>query len=80
MLDIANYRTLNEQYEILKKELKNFSNELSKRSFAIALSRVDTMTKDEANKKISEFLKKIKLKCIIYMMLGQFLVLMGGFQ
>jgi len=61
MLDIANYRTLNEQYEILKKELKNFSNELSKRSFAIALSRVDTMTKDEANKKISEFLKKIKL-------------------
>jgi len=56
MIDLANYRTLQEQYDVLKKELENFSEKLSKRNFAIALTRVDSLEKDEANSKIEEFL------------------------
>ncbi len=62
MLDIANYRTLEEQYEVLKKELMNFSKELGGREFAIALTRVDSLEKNEANKKIEDFLKNISIK------------------
>ncbi len=61
MIDMANYRSIKKQYKILKKELKNFSQELSKRDFAIALSRVDALSEDEANKKIEEFLDYLKL-------------------
>ncbi len=61
MIDMANYRSIKKQYKILKKELKNFSQELSKRDFAIALSRVDALNEDEANKKIEEFLEYLKL-------------------
>ncbi len=61
MIDMANYRSIKKQYKILKKELKNFSQELSKRDFAIALSRVDALSEDEANKKIEEFLEYLKL-------------------
>lgn len=62
MLDIANYRTLGEQYEILKKELKGFSQELSHRSYAIAFTRIDAITKEEANEKIEEFFKTLGQK------------------
>jgi len=62
MIDIANYRTLQEQYDVLKKELANFSEKLGNREFAIALTRVDSIDKDEANKKIEEFLSHIGLE------------------
>ncbi len=62
MLDIANYRTLSEQYEILKEEVENFSKKLSKRGYAVALTRVDTLDKDEANEKIEEFINFLEYK------------------
>ncbi len=58
MLDIANYRTLSEQYQILKKEVESFSKKLSQRGYAVAITRVDAIDKDEANIKIDEFLKE----------------------
>ncbi len=61
MLDIANYRTLIEQYDTLKLELSNFSESLRGRDFAIAITRVDTLLDDEASDKIDEFIKYIGL-------------------
>ncbi len=61
MLDIANYRSLKKQYKILKKELKNFSNELYKREFAIAITKIDALTEDETKKRLEEFFKAIKI-------------------
>ena len=62
MIDLANYRTLEEQYDILKKELEKFSKELGSRAFAIALTRVDTLSIEEANQKIEKFLAHLGLK------------------
>ena len=62
MIDLANYRTLEEQYDILKKELKNFSKELGSRAFAIALTRVDALSIEEANQKIENFLTHLGLE------------------
>jgi GTP-binding protein len=62
MIDLANYRTLEEQYDVLKKELKNFSEKLGNREFAIALTRVDSLDEDEANEKIKDFLNHLGLK------------------
>ena len=62
MLDIANYRTLSEQYIVLKSELEKFSQKLSKRGYAIAITRVDAVDINEANEKIEEFLKGISLE------------------
>ncbi|MBE0491715.1 MAG: GTPase ObgE [Sulfurospirillum sp.] len=56
MLDIANYRTLQEQYVALKKELENFSEELSTRGFAIALTKADAMSFEQLNKISEDFL------------------------
>jgi len=61
MIDLANYRTLQEQYDVLKKELMNFSEKLGQREFAVALTRVDSIDKDEANQKIKEFLEHLSL-------------------
>jgi GTP-binding protein len=62
MLDIANYRELFEQYETLQKELQNFSQDLSQRGFAIALSRSDALSTDEVIQKTQAFLNEIGLK------------------
>lgn len=62
MIDIAHYTSLKEQYLTLRKELKNFSNELYCRDFAIALTKTDALGQDEARKKIDEFLKEIDIK------------------
>jgi len=62
MLDVANYRTLEEQYDTLKKELGNFSELMKTRDFAIALTRMDSVMEDEAKEKISNFISHIGLK------------------
>ncbi len=61
MLDIANYRTLENQFRELKRELSKFSEKLSKRAFAIAFTRVDALLREEAVEKIEKFLKTFKL-------------------
>ncbi len=62
MLDIANYRTLENQYKELKKELANFSESLSNRAYAIAFTRADALSEEEVKEKVENFLKKFKLK------------------
>jgi GTP-binding protein len=62
MLDIANYRTLEEQYFTLKKEVENFSKELATRGFAIALTRCDALSPEELEEKSIEFMKLINVK------------------
>ncbi|MFV0480705.1 MAG: GTPase ObgE [Campylobacteraceae bacterium] len=62
MLDVANYRSLEEQFTTLKSELEKFSSLLSKRRFALSLSRVDALSQEEADTKIKEFFKSLHVK------------------
>ncbi len=62
MVDLANYREESEQYKTLRQELKNFSEELSGRRYAIALTRVDALDEATAEEKIKKFIKSAKLK------------------
>ncbi len=62
MIDVANYRDLKEQYEALRSEIKKFSQELSQRRFAIALTRSDAISFEELNKKSEEFIKMLGLE------------------
>ncbi len=61
MIDVANYREMLEQYEVLKKEVKKFSPELASRKFAIVLSKVDAIDPDELSEKVEGFIKNIGL-------------------
>ncbi|NLC27812.1 MAG: GTPase ObgE, partial [Campylobacteraceae bacterium] len=62
MVDLANYRPLIEQYETLRKELKNYSKPLSSRPYAIALSRYDGAFSEDIVGDIEDFLKHLGLK------------------
>jgi len=62
IVDVANYRTIDQQFKVLKNEIKRYSEKLAKRSYAIALSRVDTVTAKDANEKIQELLDTLHLK------------------
>ena len=62
MLDVSNYRELKEQYKALKNELKTYSNKLSDNFFAIAFTKIDTLSKEEVNKKIELFLQELGIE------------------
>jgi len=62
MIDIANYRELEEQFRTLEAELKNFSENLSQRSYAIALTRSDAISEEEVEEKSKEFIKMLGLE------------------
>ncbi len=62
MIDIANYRELEEQYKTLANEVKNFSTNLSKNSYAIALTRSDALTHEEVKTRAEEFIEMLGLK------------------
>lgn len=62
VIDVANYRTMIEQYEVLKDELEKFSEELSHRNFAIVLSRIDAYLGENLEEDINKFLEAISLK------------------
>ncbi|WP_424687824.1 GTPase ObgE [Halarcobacter ebronensis] len=61
-IDIANYRTTTEQYEVLKEEVKKFSTELSGRNFAIALTKTDAYYGEDLEADIREFIEAIGLE------------------
>lgn len=61
MIDLASYLELSYQYETLKAELASFSEELSKRNFAIALTRSDAMSSEEAEEKCQQVLNLLGL-------------------
>jgi len=70
MLDIANYRTLEEQYQTLKDEVVKFSTTLSKQQFAIAITRVDAYYGEDIQKDINEFLEFLELESSVKTQFG----------
>jgi GTPase len=62
MIDLASYHELEYQYETLKQELEKFSPLLAERNFAIALTRADAMSPEEAIEKTNAFLKLVNLE------------------
>jgi len=62
MLDVANHRTIMDQYLVLKDEVKKFSVELSGRNFAIALSKTDAYYGEDLNADIESFIKELNLE------------------
>ncbi len=61
MLDMANYRSLEEQYDTLKLELEKFSQLMKSRNFAIALTRMDSVLEEEVQQKIADFVRHVSL-------------------
>mgnify|MGYP005845941245 FL=1 len=62
LIDAANYRTMTNQYNVLKEEVTKFSKELSKRDFAIAVSRTDAYYGEDLEGDILKFISDINLK------------------
>ncbi len=62
MLDVSNYRELKEQFAALKYELNKYSSKLSDNRFAIAITKIDTIPTDEANKKVNIFLNSMGIE------------------
>jgi GTP-binding protein len=62
MIDVSNYRLMIDQYKVLQEEVKKFSTELSQRKFAIALSKIDAVEKEELNESIQRFIEAIGLE------------------
>jgi len=58
MIDLTSYRDPIYQLKTLKKELKEYSEELSKKNYAIALTKCDSVDIE----KIYEFFKKLNIK------------------
>jgi GTP-binding protein len=62
MLDVSSYRTLEDQFLTLKQEVENFSPNLAKREYAIALTRCDTKESKTINENTQEILDLIGFK------------------
>ncbi len=62
MVDLASYRELKEQIEVLKYEIASFSEKLGNSKYAIALTRVDLIAPDELSDLVNSFLDLVGLK------------------
>jgi len=62
VIDMSNYREPLKQFQILKDEVNKFSKELSIKKFAIVLSKIDTIDKEEINSMVKEFILDMGLK------------------
>jgi GTP-binding protein len=62
MVDLASYRELKEQIEVLKHEIASFSEKLAESNYAIALTRVDIVPPDEINDLVNGFLELLGLE------------------
>ena len=62
MIDLASYRELKEQIEVLKDEISSFSEKLGENKYAIALTRVDLIAPDELPDLVNSFLDLVGLK------------------
>ncbi|MDR0467734.1 MAG: GTPase ObgE [Campylobacteraceae bacterium] len=82
MLDITNVRTLEKQFSLLKNELSKFSQSLSVRKFAIAITKIDALDVKDTNEKIDSFFKSLNVEKNIqngYKIDGDISVLLGDF-
>jgi len=62
MIDMANHRTPIDQYKVLKEEVSKFSEELSNRNFAIALTKIDAYYGENLEEDIKKFLGQLNLE------------------
>ncbi|MEA3331445.1 MAG: GTPase ObgE [Campylobacterota bacterium] len=62
MVDLASYRELKEQIEVLKDEIASFSEKLGESKYAIALTRVDVVAPNEINELVLGFLDLLGLE------------------
>lgn len=62
MIDLASYRDLKEQIEVLKNEISSFSEVLGASKYAIALTRSDVVPVDELEALISGFIEMLGLQ------------------
>ncbi len=62
LIDIINYRDISYQYKTLLKELREYSQKLYNKNFAVALTKCDTLSTDETNNKIEAFLNSLNLE------------------
>jgi len=62
MIDATNYREMKYQLEALKEEINRYSESLSKRAYAIAITKIDALPVDELNIKLEEFFKDINIE------------------
>lgn len=62
VIDVANYRTMIDQYKVLKEEVAKFSLELSQRNYAIVLSKVDGYFGEDLENDIKNFIEELDLK------------------
>ncbi|MEA3371657.1 MAG: GTPase ObgE, partial [Campylobacterota bacterium] len=61
MVDLASYRDLKEQIEVLKDEISSFSQKLGESNYAIALTRVDIVPPEELQELVLGFLELLGL-------------------
>jgi len=62
LIDAANYREMKYQYETLLVELQRYSETLSTRKHAIAITKIDSLSQDEVNELTKTFLSDIGLE------------------
>ena len=61
MIDLASYRDLKEQIEVLKEEVASFSQKLGTSKYAIALTRVDIVPPEDVESLVTNFIEMLGL-------------------
>ena len=62
MIDLASYRDLKEQIDVLREEVSAFSQKLGTSRYAIALTRVDIVPAEDVTQMVEEFIKMMGLE------------------
>jgi len=62
LVDVANYREMKYQYETLLLELQRYSDALSTRHFAVAITKCDSLPEDDVNILTQQFIEEIGLE------------------
>lgn len=62
MIDLASYRDLKEQIDVLKSEVASFSEKLGDSRYAIALTRTDIIPAEDLNDMVNGFIEALGLK------------------
>ncbi len=62
LIDASNYREMKYQYETLLVELERYSAKLARRKHAVAITKIDALSEDDANGKIDRFLLDIDME------------------
>jgi GTP-binding protein len=62
MIDAANYREIDYQYDTLLEELRRYSSELAGRPFAVAITKADALPRDDIDLKTMQLLEHLGLE------------------